>query len=174
MTKYKLVEEHDPILKQKCLPHELTEETKQLAYDMIVAMQEHDGIGLAAPQVGIAERLFVIGHKSTGFVCCINPVLYQVPEAEEEFFTEGCLSFPHLTLKVKRKNKIRCEFTNLNGERKISEFSGVWAQAIQHEYDHLNGVTFDTLVGKTKLSLAKAKRQERIKRENRKKKREAV
>lgn len=167
---YKLVKEDDPILKQKCEEHTASPETETLVYDMISLMQEHDGIGLAAPQVGVAERLFVIGHKETGFVVCINPVLHDVEDAEEESFKEGCLSFPHLEMKIKRKNKIICEFTDLNGVRKSSQFVGVWAQAIQHEYDHLEGITFDERAGDTVLSMAKSKRREKLKRIARKNK----
>lgn len=168
-----LVNEEDPILKKVCEEHIISEHTEDLVYDMIVVMKEHDGIGLAAPQVGVSERLFVIGHESTGFVVCINPILHQVDDAEEETFTEGCLSYPNLELKVKRKNKIACEFTNLEGVRKVTEFSGVWAQAIQHEFDHLEGITFDTKVGSTVLSLAKSKRRETAKRKARNAKRKS-
>lgn len=164
MEKYKLVDEKDPILKEVCAEHIISDLTQDLVYNMIELMQEHDGIGLAAPQVGVAEQVFVIGHKETGFVVCINPVLYDVEEAEEEKFDEGCLSFPHLQMKVTRKNRIACEFTNLDGIRKTSEFNGVWAQAIQHEYDHLQGITFDTRVGATTLSLANSKRRDKAKR----------
>ena len=164
---YKLVKENDPILKQKCEEHIRSEETEKLVYEMISIMQEHDGIGLAAPQVGVSERLFVIGHKETGFVVCINPLVHPIEEAEDELFLEGCLSFPHLTMKVKRKNRVACEFTDLNGNRKVSEFTGVWAQAIQHENDHLEGITFDERVGDAVLSLAKSKRRETLKRKAR-------
>lgn len=164
MEKYRLLDEKDPILKEVCGEHIISEHTHDLVYSMIELMQQHDGIGLAAPQLGVAERLFVIGHKETGFVVCINPVLHEVEEAEEESFDEGCLSFPHLQMKVKRQNRIACEFTDLHGTRKTSEFTGVWAQAIQHEYDHLEGITFDTRVGATTLSLANSKRREKIKR----------
>lgn len=164
---YKLVKEDDPILKQKCEEHIISEDTEKLCVDMINLMMDNDGIGLAAPQVGVAERIFVIGHKDTGFVVCINPLLHPIEGAEDEVFLEGCLSFPHLTMKVKRKNRVACEFTNLQGERKVSEFTGVWAQAIQHEYDHLEGITFDERVGDTTLSLAKSKRRETIKRKAR-------
>ena len=165
--KYTLVNEDNPILKKVCEEHIISEHTEDLVYNMIVVMKEHDGIGLAAPQVGVSERIFVIGHESTGFVVCINPILHELDDAEEESFTEGCLSYPNLGLKVKRKNKIACEFTNIEGVRKTSEFSGVWAQAIQHEMDHLDGITFDTKVGATTLSLANSKRRETAKRKAR-------
>ena len=171
MAKYKLVEENDPILRQKCAEHIISEHTEQLCVDMIETMQEHDGIGLAAPQVGLAERVFVIGHKSTGFVVCINPVLHPVEDAEEEAYKEACLSFPQLELKVKRKNAVICEYTNAQGVRKATKFVGVWAQAIQHEYDHLEGVLFQDHVGKTTLSMAQSKRREKIKRKVRAEKR---
>lgn len=174
MTKYKLVDGKDPILKQKCVEHIVNEDTEQLCVDMITTMQEYDGIGLAAPQVGIAERLFVIGHKNTGFVVCINPVLHPVEDAEEETYTEGCLSYPNLELKVKRKNAIICEYTNAQGTRKATKFVGVWAQAIQHEYDHLEGITFQERVGATALSLAQSKAREKAKRKARAAKRKAA
>lgn len=170
MAKYKLVEENDPILKQKCSEHIISEHTEQLCVDMINTMIEHDGIGLAAPQVGLAERIFVIGHQSTGFVVCINPILHPAEGAEEETFKEACLSYPHLELKVKRKNAVICEYTNAQGERKATKFVGVWAQAIQHEYDHLEGITFQERVGKTTLSMAQSKRREKIKRASRRNK----
>ncbi len=141
----KLVDKDDKILKTKCDDHTLSADSEILAYDMIVTMQEHDALGLAAPQVGKNTRLMVIGHKDTGFVVCINPEWKIVEDSEEEEFLEGCLSFPDLELTITRPNSIIGTFTNLKGDRKSSTFVGVWAQAFQHECDHLDGITFDTL-----------------------------
>jgi len=141
----KLVDKDDKILKTKCDDHTLSADSEILAYDMIVTMQEHDALGLAAPQVGKNTRLMVIGHKDTGFVVCINPEWKIAEDSEEEEFLEGCLSFPDLELTITRPNSIIGTFTNLKGERKSSTFVGVWAQAFQHECDHLDGITFDTL-----------------------------
>ncbi len=141
----KLVDKDDKILKTKCDDHTLSADSEILAYDMIVTMQEHDALGLAAPQVGKNTRLMVIGHKDTGFVVCINPEWKIAEDSEEEEFLEGCLSFPDLELTITRPNSIIGTFTNLSGERKSSTFVGVWAQAFQHECDHLDGITFDTL-----------------------------
>jgi len=141
----KLVDKDDKILKTKCDDHTLSADSEILAYDMIVTMQEHDALGLAAPQVGENTRLMVIGHKDTGFVVCINPEWKIAEDSEEEEFLEGCLSFPDLELTITRPNSIIGTFTNLSGERKSSTFVGVWAQAFQHECDHLDGITFDTL-----------------------------
>lgn len=173
MTKYKLVDENHPILKQKCAEHIISEHTEELAVNMITTMKESGGIGLAAPQVGLAERVFVVGHESQGFVVCINPVMMIAAEAEEETYTEGCLSFPHLELKVKRMNAVLLEYSNANGVRKTTRFVGVWAQAIQHEMDHLDGVIFQDRVGGTTLSLANSKRREKAKKAARKAKRES-
>ena len=141
----KLVDKSDKILKTVCDEHISSEESEKLVYDMIVIMQEHDALGLAAPQVGENTRLMVIGHKDTGFVVCINPECEVAEDSEDEEFLEGCLSFPDLELKITRPNKIIGTFTDLNGMRKSSSFIGVWAQAFQHECDHLDGITFDTL-----------------------------
>ena len=141
----KLVDKSDKILKTVCEEHIISEESEKLVYDMIVTMQEHDAIGLAAPQVGENTSLMIIGHKDTGFVVCINPIWEVAENSEDEEFLEGCVSFPGLELKITRPNSILGTFTNLQGERKTSTFVGVWAQAFQHECDHLNGITFNTL-----------------------------
>ena len=163
MMKYKLIEENDPRLKQKCEPHVITDKTQELVYDMIITMQEYDGTGLGTPKL-IMERVFVIGHKDTGFVVCINPSWEATQDAEEENFKEGCLSFPLLEMSVRRYNKVLCTFTNLKGETQTKLFTGVWAQAIQHENDHLEGITFDERVSESTLSRAKALRREKVKR----------
>ena len=141
----KLVDKDDKILKTECEEHVLSEDSEKLTYDMIVVMKEHEALGLAAPQVGENTRLMIIGHDDTGFVVCINPEWTVAEDSEDEEFLEGCVSFPDLELKITRPNSIIGTFTNLKGERKSSTFVGVWAQAFQHECDHLNGVTFDTL-----------------------------
>jgi len=132
----KLVDKSNKILKTVCEAHILSEHSETLAYDMIIAMKEHDAIGLAAPQVG---------DDDNGYVVCINPTWEVAEDSEDEEFLEGCVSFPGLELTISRPNSIIGTFTNLQGERKSSTFVGVWAQAFQHECDHLNGITFDTL-----------------------------
>ena len=141
----KLVDKDDKILKTECDEHVLSEDSEKLAYDMIVVMKEHEALGLAAPQVGENTRLMIIGHEDNGYVVCINPEWEVAEDSEDEEFLEGCVSFPDLELKITRPNSIIGRFTNLKGERKSSTFVGVWAQAFQHECDHLNGITFDTL-----------------------------
>ena len=141
----KLVDKNNKILKTVCDEHILSEHSDKLAYDMMIVMKEHEALGLAAPQVGENTRLMIIGHDDTGFVVCINPEWEVAEDSEDEEFLEGCVSFPELELKITRPNSIIGTFTNLKGERKSSTFIGVWAQAFQHECDHLDGITFDTL-----------------------------
>ena len=74
-------------------------------------------------------------------------------DAEEETYTEACLSFPQLELKVKRQNAVLLEYTNAQGVRKATKFVGVWAQAIQHEMDHLEGILFIDYLSKLKRFL---------------------
>ena len=141
----KLVDKTNKILKTVCDEHIISEHSEKMAYDMILVMQEHDAIGLAAPQVGENTALMIIGHKDNGYVVCSNPTWEEAEDSEDEEFLEGCVSFPGLELKITRPNKILGTFTNLAGARTTSMFVGVWAQAFQHECDHLNGITFDTL-----------------------------
>ena len=141
----KLVDKDDKILKIECEEHVLSENSEKLVYDMIMLMKEHDALGLAAPQVGENTRLMIIGHSDSGFVVCINPEWEVSEDSEDEEFLEGCVSFPDLELTITRPNKIIGTFTDLKGMRKSSSFVGVWAQAFQHECDHLDGITFDTL-----------------------------
>ena len=141
----KLVKKTNKILKTICDEHILSEHSEKLAYDMMIVMKEHEALGLAAPQVGENTRLMIIGHDDTGFVVCINPEWEVAEDSEDEEFLEGCVSFPGLELEITRPNSIIGTFTDLKGFRKSSSFVGVWAQAFQHECDHLNGVTFDTL-----------------------------
>ena len=102
----KLVDKDNKILKTECDEHILSEYSEQLSYDMIIAMKEHDAIGLAAPQVGENTRLMIIGHEDNGFVVCINPEWEVAEDSEDEDFLEGCVSFAGLELTINRPNKI--------------------------------------------------------------------
>jgi len=137
----------DPILYQMCKPVEtITPEVKQLAYDMILTMMKGNGIGLAAPQVGKAIRLFVadidwfekkVDSQTYVFV---NPSVEPLGETIRS--VEGCLSFPGERFEEKRVNKVRVKATDLEtGQPFEMEAEGTLAVVIQHEMDHLNGWT---------------------------------
>lgn len=157
-----LVNETDQILRNVAEPWEFTTDgdptdlIKHLAKTMI----ENNGIGLACPQVNISKRIFVMGNSSKLYAC-INPeIISGVGEIKD---IEGCLSFPNLWLRVKRHETIQVKYYNALGKEVITEFSGLMARVFQHELDHLDGVCFDTRVGKLSLEMAKSKRKKRKK-----------
>jgi peptide deformylase len=128
----------------------------ELVSAMAVLMIESKGIGLAAPQCGINKRLFIMGNLDK-LVACINPEI--VSGEGEVKDLEGCLSFPGLWLRVNRYEKVNVKYQNTRGETIELTLDGLAARVFQHEYDHLDGVCFDTRVGKTSLELAKEKRR---------------
>ena len=136
-------QEGDEILKKKSREVEVIDEkTKELINDMIETMHKYDGVGLAAVQVGILKRIIVIDiyDEKTPIVKLINPViLKQKGEREVE---EGCLSFPNKFAKVKRPVEVEVEGLNENGEKVKIKAVELLAQALCHEIDHLNVITF--------------------------------
>jgi len=153
----------DPILRQKAEPiTEITKEVIELAYQMIGMMAEHQGIGLAATQVGIPLRLFVStvypdkedGEDSYGEPrVFINPVLHN-PSHEMIEMGEGCLSMPGVLAYVWRPAEIDFEAMDLQGNLIKERISGFWARVCMHETDHLNGVlSIDRVKGKARTQL---------------------
>lgn len=112
----------------------------QLFLEMVEAMSEHCGVGLAAPQVGRSIRFLVVEDRETGdkhpFV---NPQIIESSE-EREIGPEGCLSFPGLWGDVIRHTAITLRYQDLDFNEHEQEFSGFFARVLQHEIDHLNGV----------------------------------
>jgi peptide deformylase len=144
----------DAVLTKPCLPiAEVTAEIQSLAKNMIFTMMVHHGIGLAAPQVGHNLRLFVVdidwirGTQYANPLVFINPTLVPVTgfSVEEK---EGCLSFPNTHAVVKRQAEVTIRAQGLNGEPFELECSGLMSRVVQHEYDHLNGLTINPFLGK--------------------------
>lgn len=119
---------------------DITPEIKRLAENMLETMYYHEGLGLAAPQVGIPLRLVVIDvrNEGSGKVVLVNPVIREMGSMQT--MEEGCLSFPGIVAPIERAAGLTVEFTTLSGKRKEKEMSGVAAQAVQHEIDHLDGM----------------------------------
>lgn len=153
----KLVKETDSILTTKCklFNFNSTIDLEELISDLLKLMYDTGGIGLAAPQVGLDYRIFVL--KTVPYVM-INPELISVSE-ETSKEKEGCLSFPKLVLPIERHNSIVVTFQNLKGEYITEHFDGLTARVIQHELDHLNGITFKSRVSKLVLNIAEKKRK---------------
>jgi peptide deformylase len=126
-----------------------------------MTMKLYSGLGLAANQCAIKERVFVIGTDQFQ-MACINP---KVIESSEEIVkdTEGCLSFPAFFLSIPRPKWVEVEFTDENGQRKQTRLDGLTARCFLHELEHLNGVKFTSHVGSVAMLQAKRKQEKLIK-----------
>ena len=119
----------------------IDDEIKNILDNMVETMYETKGVGLAAPQVGISLRMFVC-DKGDGIVKkIINPKITPLTNTLTEC-EEGCLSVPGIYKKVRRPEKIKIEYTNIDGENVIEEVDDFLAIIMQHEYDHLDGILF--------------------------------
>lgn len=127
----------------------------KLEQDMIAAMFAQDGIGLAANQVGIAARAFVMGHKDnpTAAQAFFNPMVVATVDTIEDQ-EEGCLSFPGIYVNIKRPTKIKARWQNSRGEWQESEFDGYNCKCFLHELDHLEGIVFQDRVSAVKWAMA--------------------
>ncbi len=130
----------DPILRKKCREVEnIDDRLLTLIEDMKETMYDADGVGLAAPQVGILKRLYVI-DIGEGPLVFINPEILETSGSQID--EEGCLSVPDQTDEVMRPNYVRARALNEKGEEFEIEAEELLARAILHEYDHLNGTLF--------------------------------
>jgi len=131
----------DPILRKKCEEvKKITPEIKELVLNMIETMQKNNGIGLAAPQVGVLKRIIVV-EAFQGPKSFINPKILKKSKGTE-IMEEGCLSFPGLFLKIKRAKEIEIEGFDKEFKFKKIKAEGILAKVLQHEIDHLDGVLF--------------------------------
>jgi len=139
----------DPVLREPAAPiTEIDDEVRELAAAMVESMVLADGIGLAAPQVGVGRRLIVVsptGEPEDATVH-LNPRVVETSKEEVEF-EEGCLSFPEIRGNVIRPERVTVEFTDLEGKTFRGEADGLLARVLQHEIDHLDGILFVTKFG---------------------------
>lgn len=134
----------DPVLRETAAEVDaFDDDLRRLARDMMDTMYAADGVGLAAPQVGILRRLVVIDTREEGVepLVLVNPRLVEVSE-ELEKGEEGCLSIPGLQELVERPTAAVVEALDLEGETFRIDAEGMLSRALQHEIDHLNGVLF--------------------------------
>ena len=133
---------NDEILKKRAREvEEIDDRIKELAQDMMDTMHKYDGVGLAAPQVGILKRVIVIDlyEENTQYML-VNPIIKK--EKGEQVVDEGCLSFPNQYGKVKRPKSVVVEALDLDGKKVVIKAKDLLAQALSHEIDHLNGEVF--------------------------------
>jgi peptide deformylase len=134
---------------------EIDEEIHELIKDMFEAMDEENGIGLAAPQLGVLKRILVVSLKEKNFerLAIINPVISFFSE-ETVVMEEGCLSVPGINMDVRRPVKIILRGLTRSGRLVEINAAGLLARVIQHELDHLDGVLFiDRLSDKDKKAI---------------------
>ena len=158
------------VLRQKAEPADLGKkvELKQLIADLWETLAASEGCGLAAPQIGVSQRVVVVdgdvmtdvydylkGFKRT----FINPVVLE-ESAEKTTYNEGCLSVPGVYCDVVRPKKIKVEYYDENLEKKVEEFDNFAARMVQHEFNHLEGVIFTDLVAPIRKKLVTRKLQQ--------------
>jgi peptide deformylase len=135
---------------------------EKLEAELIETMFAYDGIGLAAPQVGITVRVFVMGHRDNPEMAqaFFNPIVIKTVD-EVEDLEEGCLSFPGVYVNIKRPKKILARWQNSLGEWQESEFDGYNCKCFLHELDHLEGIVFQDRVSTLKWAMAVKKSKKR-------------
>jgi peptide deformylase len=132
----------NPILRTKSKEiKSVTKKTLKLIKDMIETMIDANGVGLAAPQVGINERLVIITLDNKNILPLINPKILSFSK-EKCIEEEGCLSLPKEYARIERSVEITLEFTNVNGKKSTIKFFDFEARELQHEIDHLDGILF--------------------------------
>jgi len=135
---YRIRKYGEPILRQKCRRVlRLASRENRVLSQMAATMYKVQGVGLAAPQIGLDEQLFVV-DVGEGLIKLANPLI--LLKDGESVVEEGCLSVPHTMVKVRRASRVMVEGWNENEERVRIEGEGILARVLQHEIDHLRGI----------------------------------
>ena len=148
MDKYKIITLPDPVLKQTASPVSVVDDALRAQMDrMLTAMYDAPGIGLAANQVGLLNRVIVMDiaqreeEETRDPIVMVNPEVIWESE-EPSLWEEGCLSIPGQYADVERPLQVQVRYLDYNGKVKESSFEGLGSHCVQHEIDHLNGVLF--------------------------------
>lgn len=163
---YPIVKYPDPVLQRPAEPITVFDsKLRQLVDDMFTSMYEAEGIGLAAPQIGISKRLTIIDlsfqKKPEDKIVLINP---EIIEAEgKQYEDEGCLSLPDIRDKVHRAAHVRVRAQDAHGKSFEIEGDALLARAFQHEIDHLDGILFIYRISRLKRDLQLRKIRKMIK-----------
>ena len=138
-----LVKQNDPILKRSLEDFDFSNppfDPIEFAQNLIKLLYEHNGLGIAANQIGVPYRIFAMRGSPENFVC-FNPKIVSVSK-DKVVLEEGCLTYPGLIVKIKRPSMVRIRFNTPNGDTLTKQFIGMTARICQHEYDHLEGIQF--------------------------------
>ena len=148
----------DPVLREPAVPiEEVDEDVRRLVRDMLETMYHAQGIGLAAPQIGISQRVIVVDlgesdEDGAGTVALVNPEVVESSRKKDRA-PEGCLSIPGMEEVVERPATVTVRGLDPDGEAVSLEASGLFGRALQHEIDHLDGVLFIDRVSPLKRRL---------------------
>ncbi len=141
----------NPVLRKKCEKVEtVDEEIKKIAQDMAETMYAENGIGLAAPQVGISKRIFVVDVDEE-LITVINPEISV--SGEKEIMEEGCLCLPKVSVEIERLSNAQVKGLDIDGKGILIEAVDLLARALQHETDHLNGMLIIDHLSKVKRDM---------------------
>lgn len=138
-----LVKHNDPILTTPCQKFDFFHppfDPVEFSKELVKFMYEHNGIGVAANQVGVPYRIFAMRGQPENFVC-FNPRII-IPSEMKIELEEGCLTYPGLIVKITRSQHVKVRFNTPNGDVLTKQFTGMTARIFQHELDHLDGVVF--------------------------------
>ncbi len=161
MTVRDIILHPDPKLKKICTPIEgITDDLRTLVEEMLETMYNAPGIGLAAPQVGVLKRVFVMDCGDSGETS--EPLVLINPEVvwssnEKKVYEEGCLSIPDFFGEIERPSAVKVTSFDIEGNLNSHDFDGLWATCAQHEIDHLNGKLFIDYLGPMRRSLITSK-----------------
>ena len=135
-----IVIDGEPILRKRCREVEVFDDKlAKLLDDMKDTLDKADGVGLAAPQVGILKRVVIVEFEDF-FLEMVNPVI--VEQSGEQIGPEGCLSVPNKSCDVKRPNRVVCEYQTRHGNKKKITVEDFIARIFCHEIDHLDGILY--------------------------------
>ncbi|MDR2608146.1 MAG: peptide deformylase [Treponema sp.] len=158
----------DELLRQKAVPvKKINKSTEEFARNLVEALHEGKGIGLAGPQVGVLERIFAVHVEGDVPRIFINPSILETSQ-ELVKYEEGCLSIPGVYADVVRPKTVKVQAWNEKGRPFTLEASGILARVIQHEYDHLEGGLFIDRLSEEKRERILAKMARAESREKRK------
>lgn len=154
-----LISKSDPILRTKLARFNFSEGSgSEIAETLAKAMLTYGGVGLAANQLGLPHRAFVIASQP--IICCFNPLIVD-HGVETTTLEEGCLTYPGFLIKVKRWNAIKVRYAEPNGNVVTTKFSGMTARIFQHELEHVDGEHFARNASRLDLERAIKKAQKR-------------
>ena len=162
---FKLVPDNHPILRKTLEPFDFINRPvnpNEFASSLVETCKDHKGLGLSANQCGFPYRVFVMGAEDN-YVSFFNPEIDSFSK-EEVIMEEGCLSFPLLSLRIKRPKSIDVRYLDYNGVQRFATFEGLSARVFQHELDHLNGIVYTDVCKPVALQMATKKQNKLMKR----------